>query len=137
MVGEYPIQFADTIVGTAAVTREGMFFLIRCQGSGSADVPRVVVARWGEEKRELGLCGKASDGWSLTARLNRKHVPPGRPVFSIAVKHVGALEKFIPIVANEPFAYISELKRAFLVMKAGQPGILLKDQMDNDSPTGQ
>ena len=43
----------------------------------------------------------------------------------------------MPIVPEEPFAYIERLKTSFLVKKYGQMGILLEDQSVISNPTGQ
>lgn len=137
MVGDYPIFMAGEESGRAVVTQEGMFWRIRCRCNLSADIPCTVQARWGEKIIDLGLCAKEGDSIGLTARLNRKTVPAGKPVFCIAVKHRQSLESFIPICPQEPFAYIAKLKYAYLVNKAGKLGIAVRDQNDNVSPTGQ
>lgn len=134
MVGDYSVFLAGSPVGQAIVTQEGMFWRVRCHCKASADVPFTLQAAWGEEILDLGLLANSGEELTVTARINKKKVPQGKPVFRILVKHRNTVEQFLPISPEEPFAYLSKLKDAYLIYKGNQPGIALNI---NQRPSSQ
>ncbi len=139
VLGEYPVFFAGSQVGKASVTQEGMFWRVRCQCKASADVPFAIQANWGTETLDLGLCAKSGEELTLTTRINRKKTPQGRPVFRMFAKHRNIADLFAPIRPEEPFAYISKLKDAYLICKGDQKGIMihLKETTSNQPDSDQ
>ena len=65
-------------------------------------------------------------GFGLNTRLPVKQFGSEKPSFVLLAKTVSAEGTFVPIYPDEPFAYIEQLKEAFLVRKYGQTGILVK-----------
>lgn len=119
------------------VQRQGLYyrFICRCQLSG--DVVCRLRVSCGGEAVNLGVVVPTGAGFGLDTRLPVKRFREGEPVFSLVPKHEAAAGQFVPIVPEEPFAYIDRLKTGFLVKKYGQAGILLADQRESSSPTGQ
>ena len=119
------------------VIRQGLYyrFLCRCQLTGEV-VCRLHVSCGGQQEN-LGVVVPTGDGFGLDTRLPVKRFREGKPSFSLIPKHEMASGQFVPIVPEEPFAYIERLKTSFLVRKYGQLGINLDDQNVISSPTGQ
>ena len=38
--------------------------------------------------------------------------------------------KFVPVYPDEPFAYMSKLKDAYLEVREGQPGVVITEQKE-------
>lgn len=75
----------------------------------------------------LGILVPVDDGFGLTTVRPAK-LFPSQPVRFCLVTKLESMEgHFVPIIPEEPFAYIERLKDAYLVKKYGQNGILLKD----------
>lgn len=108
------------------VTRQGLYyhFLCRCQLSGEV-VCRLFIT-CGNHQEKLGIVVPVDGGFGLDTKLPVKQFGAEEPVFSLIPKTGSIDGNFVPIYPDEPFAYIEQLKEAFLVRKYGQPGILIK-----------
>ena len=138
MLGEYPIWFAGEERGKATITQQGMFWYIRCSCRSETQVPCAISVSWTEtQSLDLGQCIREGERWCLSVRLNRKNVPECKPVFRMQIRHRQDLTKMVPICAEQPFAYIARLKRAYLVQKDSSFMIAFRDQSEISSPTGQ
>lgn len=138
MLGEYPVYFAGEERGKALVTQQGMFWHIRCHCRCASQVPCAISVSWKEEQSlDLGMCVREGELWCLSARINKKNVPTGMPVFRMVVRHRQNVEDLVPISAEEPFCYISRLKSAYLVKKQSGFMVAFRDQSEISSPTGQ
>ena len=137
MVGDYAVFFGNQQAGRVQVIRQGLYyrFLCRCQLTGEV-VCRLYVSCGGRQEN-LGVVIPEGDGFGLDTRLPVKRFREGEPSFSLIPKHEEPSGRFVPIVPEEPFAYIERLKTSFLVKKYGQMGILLEDQRVISNPTGQ
>lgn len=67
-----------------------------------------------------------NDGFGLNTKLPAKRFGNGNAEFLLVPKYEKENGIFVPIYPEEPFAYISRLKEAYLVRKAGQTGLLIK-----------
>ena len=67
-----------------------------------------------------------NDGFGLNTKLPAKRFGNGNVEFLLVPKYEKENGIFVPIYPEEPFAYISRLKEAYLVRKAGQTGLLIK-----------
>ena len=138
MVGEYPIFFAGEEKGIAVVTRQGMFWYIRCSCQCCEELGCSVIVSWTEDQCvDLGRCFREEDRWCLSTRIRRNAVPEGKPVFRMMIKNAKSAERLVPIQPEEPFAYLSRLKNAYLVRLPEGNVIALGGQTEISSPTGQ
>ena len=119
------------------VTRQGLYyrFVCRCKLTGEV-VCRLYISCGGQQEN-LGVVVPSGDGFGLDTRLPVKRFREGEPSFSLIPKHEMVSGQFVPIVPEEPFAYIERLKTSFLVRKYGQLGIEIDGQNEISSPTGQ
>ena len=137
MVGDYEVFFGNQQAGKVQVRRQGLYyrFVCRCRLTGEV-VCRLYVSCGGQQE-SLGIVVPEGDGFGLDTRLPIKRFREGEPSFALIPKHAVPSGQFVPIVPEEPFAYIERLKTSFLVKKYGQMGILLDDQSVISNPTGQ
>ena len=119
------------------VQRQGLYyrFICRCLLSGEV-VCRLYVSCAGQQEN-LGVVVPEGEGFGLDTRLPVKRFREGEPSFRLIPKHEMAAGQFVPIIPEEPFAYLERLKTSFLVKKYGQIGILLEDHNAISNPTGQ
>ena len=137
MVGDYEVFFGNQQAGKVQVRRQGLYyrFVCRCRLTGEV-VCRLYVSCGGQQEN-LGVVVPMGDGFGLDTRQPVKRFREGEPSFSLIPKHEVPSGQFVPIIPEEPFAYLERLKTSFLVKKYGQMGILLEDQSEISSPTGQ
>ena len=133
MVGNYEVFFGNQQAGKVQVTRQGLYYRFVCRCKLTGDVVCRLYVSCGGQRENLGV----GEGFGLDTRQSVKRFRAGEPSFSLVPKNEMASGQFVPIIPEEPFAYIERLKTSFLVKKYGQMGILLEDQREISSPTGQ
>ena len=137
MHSEYDVFLGKEKAGTAQVLKEGLYYRIKCLCRFTGDVPYHVEVCAGERSFDLGLCVPTEGGFGLVTRVPAKRLGEGALKFNASPRHQKLAGRFVPIRADEPFAYLSSLKTAFLAKIGGQVGAVLPDQSDSSSPTGQ
>lgn len=137
MVGDYEVLFGNQPAGKVQVVRQGLYYRFVCRCKLSGDVVCRLCVSCGGQQENLGVVVPTGEGFGLDTRLPVKRFREGTPAFSLIPKHAMASGRFVPIVPEEPFAYIERLKTSFLVKKYGQLGIIIEDQSAISNPTGQ
>jgi len=136
LITEYAVCFGTERVGSASVSKEGLYYRIRCQCQLSGDVPcRITVS--GERDADLGLCVPLGDHFGVETRIPIKRVGEGNLSFQVTPKHRETTEQFIPISPEEPFQYLARLKDAYLIRRNGQAGIAITDRSPDQPDSGQ
>lgn len=127
MDGEYDIRMGKEVVGTATVTQQGLYyrFVCKCNISGSV-ICRVTVSCNGHHEN-LGVLVPSGSGFGLTTKLAVKRLGKGPFQFRAMPKHQKSEGKFIPVYPEEPFAYITRLQNAFLEIRNGQAGVVIRE----------
>ena len=127
MDGEYDIFMGKEVVGTAQVERQGLYyrFVCHCKLSGAV-MCRVTVSCNGHHEN-LGILMPCGDGFALATKLAAKKLAKGKWVFRVLPKHQCSDRKFIPVYPEEPFAYLTRLKNAFLEVQNGQVGVMIME----------
>ena len=131
MEGVFDITLGGRPVGQAAVFREGLYlyFDCRCRLSGET-VCRIRVRR-GEKEVDLGIPVPEGRDFVLRKKLPAKKLGDGVPEFWVAPKKVKLPENWVPVRAEEPFAYLTRLQDAFLEVRDGQAGVSFRDDPIN------
>ena len=126
MEGQYPVYAGDRQVGKVCVLRQGLYykFRCRCRPDGGA-VCRLRVRLEGTQA-DLGILVPMGDGFGLDTAVPAKRFGSGVPVFRVVPKTEKGTAAFLPVYPEEPFAYISRLKDAYLVRQGGVTGITIK-----------
>jgi len=127
MVGTYEIRRGNETVGMATVEKEGLYYRIRCRCHISGEGMRRIVVNCGDVREDLGICVPVDGEFGLVKKIPRKRFGEGKPEFCLLPKYPDIYGKFIPIYPDEPFAYMTRLKDAYLQVREGQPGIVIAE----------
>lgn len=126
MIGNYEIKQGGQTVGQAEVTRQGLYYRIICRCSLSGAVICKVVAVWKDRREDLGVLVPDGTKFVLSFRMPVKRAGEGQPEFQLLPKHVSMDDNFVPVRAEEPFAYLSRLENAYLAASHGQVGLIIR-----------
>ena len=127
MVGTYEIRRGNERVGTATVEKQGLYYCICCRCKVSGEGMRRIVVTCGKQREDLGICVPVGDGFGVDRRVPCKRFGSGKPEFVLLPKYPDAVGKFVPVYPDEPFAYMTRLKDAYLQVRDGQPGIVIAE----------
>ena len=120
---DYGVYFGDKSVGKAQVTEQGLYYHVVCRCSLSGEVMYRLEVSCGEKRENLGVLVPGENGFGLDTRFPISRVGRGVLSFRLLPRHdplQGRL--FVPITPEEPFAYLSRLKDAFLEIQEGKKG---------------
>lgn len=123
---EYEILLGDKSVGKALVSREGLYYRIRCRCSLSGETVCRVQVRCGNRCEDLGILVPEDGAFVLETRIPVKRVREGSLSFVAAPRHRTPELLFIPLHPEEPFRYIERLKDAYLAKRDGKTGIMIR-----------
>ena len=124
---EYEIMLGDKSVGKAGVSREGLYYRIRCRCSLSGETVCRVLVRCGNREEHLGILVPQDGEFGLETRVPVKKIGEGSLAFSVVPRHRAPEAGFISLSPEEPFRYITRLKDAYLIRHNGKTGVVLKD----------
>lgn len=134
---DYAVAFGEKSVGKAQVEKQGLYYHVVCRCRLSGEVMCRLEVSCGERRVNLGILVPEKDGFGLETRFPAAKLGEGHLEFRVLPRHEPAAErKFVPIRAEEPFAYISRLKDAFLEIQNGQVGVSIPADHSTNS-TGQ
>lgn len=121
----YDVNLGNQVVGKAEVDRQGLYYRIssRCQLTGA--VIYRLVAFQEEKEVKLGIFVPDGDAFSMVTTIPVKYIGEGELHFKIVPKHQPVQERFVPLTAEEPFTYISQLENAHLQRQGDVVGIVL------------
>jgi hypothetical protein len=66
----------------------------------------------------------------LRTKLPVKKLGQGTPSFRLEPKHAALPENWVPVRADEPFAYLTRLQDAFLRVRDGKTGVVFHARED-------
>lgn len=124
--GNYGVYYGTAQVGKVNVHRQGLYyrFCCRCMLTDTAVYRlRVYCA---EKQENLGILVPMDGGFGLDTKLPTKRLGEGPLSFCLVPKHEIEKGVFVSVYPEEPFAYISRLKEAYLIKKDEKVGIMLK-----------
>lgn len=123
----YDVWLGKDPVGKVYVDSQGLYFRFRCRCRIVGNVICRLVASRGGEEVHLGIPVPSGGEFALDTRLPAKRFPPGEFRFCLRPKHSELQGKFVPLSPQEPFAYITRLKNAYLEKRDGQVGLVITD----------
>ena len=127
MVGSYEIMQGADKVGTAVVTREGLYYRISCRCRYGGEPMRRILMTAAGYQLDLGVCVPVDGQFGLEKRIPCKNLVAGTPEFRLMPKYQRTDRRFVPVYPEEPFSYMAKLKDAFLEIREGQIGVLIKE----------
>ena len=123
MEGNYAVTFGKQACGKVQVLRQGLYYRFICRCRIRGDTLFRLRVSCGGRQEELGVLAPVDGGFGLDRKLPVKNFKEGTPEFRLYTKVEEREGKFVPILPEEPFSYISRLQNAFLQSKNGQIGI--------------
>ena len=122
----YPVHMGSSAVGKVRVIQQGLYYVFRCRCRVGETVMCRLSVCCGEKREDLGIVVPVDGGFGLETRLPVKRLGQGELAFFLTPKGTLEAETIIPVYPEEPFAYLSQLKRAYLIKRDGQCCIGLK-----------
>lgn len=126
MEGTYDIYLGGAVIGQAAVSKEGLYLRFRCRCRLSGEVIYQLTVTAGDRTEKLGIPVPEGGWFVLNTRIPAKRLSSGTLVIQAVPRHP-ELTNFIPVKPEEPFLYLSRIKDAYLAVRNGQVGIVLRD----------
>ena len=127
MIKAYDIVLGNEIVGKANVSEEGLYYHFACDCHLSGGVMYQIKLLSEGKEYNLGICVPIGDHFGVKTKVPIKNIGPNNFTFYIEPRHTEIKGKFVPIIADEPFAYIDKLETAFLDKQNGKQGIWIKE----------
>ena len=112
--------------GKVQVTRQGLYYHFVCRCRLTGDVICRLHVLCGGRQESLGVVIPVDSGFGLDIKVPVKRIGEGSMEFRLIPKHEAGSGHFVPISPEEPFAYISRLKKSFLEYNNGKVGIILE-----------
>lgn len=119
MEGSYPIFIGEESVGTALVSREGLYYRLDCQCRLRGKEIFKIYAECENGRLLLGTPTPEGDCYRLRTRLPAKRFSGETPRFCLRQ------EIFIPVRPDEPFLHLKDLKNAVFAVRNGESGIII------------
>ena len=129
MTGCYPVRCGCDTVGKLQIEKVGLYYRFVCRCRQNSDSVYRLVAQYETNRIPLGVLVPEGLGTGLDRKLPVKQFPEGEPTFLIVPVHPQLQGLFIPLSPEEPFAYLSRLKDAFLTEQNGVTGIFLPNKI--------
>ena len=83
MIGEYSLSIQGKSVGSVSVSKEGLYFLIKCVCTLPDSDRYYLWAHWDDKTEKIGICVPASGDYRLVARYNSKKAGKGNCRFEL------------------------------------------------------
>ena len=126
-MGNYDILLGGEPVGTAQVTREGLYDCFRCQLKLSGEVMYKLILQKEGETVDLGIPAPQGEVFTLTTRIPIKRIGDGPYLIRAVPKHAPVGTVFVPLKEDEPFRYLNRLNDAVFTYINRQPCLILKE----------
>ena len=110
-------------VGKVQVQKCGLYYRIICRCRVTGDTVCRLCLQCGDRHLPVGVVVPEGDGFGLDTKIPAKRIGEGNLHFSLIPKQDRITGTFVPIRAEEPFAYLHKLKDAVLSYEKGQAGI--------------
>lgn len=134
MIGQHDVLLGNETVGQAAVTSEGLYYHIVCKCNLSGKVMYKLVVKWNNKTENLGILVPHAEAFAVDTKIPVKRAGEGQVCFRVIPKHEKLLENFIPICAEEPFAYLSRLENAYLHRTENAVGVVIREAPESSQP---
>ena len=113
--------------GTVKVEKQGLYYSFSCRCSIPGKAVHRLVALCGDRRVDLGICVPVGDGFGIEKKVPCKQFADGKPEFLLVSKTERRERKFVPVYPEEPFAYMTKLKNAFMEIRDGQVGLSIPE----------
>lgn len=116
---EFELKIGNEVAGHVSVRYEGLYCHISCSCRLTGAVLYKLVAVVEDETINIGVCIPKGKYFCVEKRIPAKILNGKAVSFHLVPKHQDLDSSFIPIRADEPFAYITRLEKAYLANNDG------------------
>ena len=130
LVGTYPISYHDKTVGTAIITKKGLYYSVSCRCQLPDKDKYTIVIKWDSTLKNLGICIPYSKSFGMDSMISSKEAGQGSPVFHLRSERQ---EQLIPLTL--PFAHIGKITSGVLHISNDQKYLKINGvqaEQDND-----
>ena len=128
MKKEYDVMLVSEKIGSVRVREDGLYTHFSCRCKISGEVMFTLKMRHQGGELELGLLSPMDGCFGIEKRISTKQTGEGRWEFYLRPRHEKMQHTFVPIRAEEPFAYLRRLEGAVMAVRDGQRGIILSNE---------
>ena len=128
MEGTYPVLQGGQAIGSVSMARQGLYYHIRCRCRISGEVMFRLILTHQDGQLDLGILTPMDGCFGLNSSISAKKLGKGNVTFSLRPRHPLVEEKCFPVSAEEPFAYLQKLERAYLIRRREGSFIALKEE---------
>ena len=125
MVGTFDVKIGSERVGKMVVERIGPYYRFSCRCHLAGNTVHTVAALCDGTRVHLGVCVPMDGKFGLEKKLPCKQFPGGKTEFLLIPRGEG--RRFVPVYPDEPFAYMTKLKHAFMEIRDGQVGVSISE----------
>ena len=126
MVQKYSIVSGDEVIGSVDVFRCGLYYHICGRCKLASDAPSRLIVTCDKQQVDLGIL-VPRDGWfCVETRVPVKRIGEGSFIFQVVSGH-RATECFVQISPDEPFHYLTHLRKAYLARRGNELGIVFSE----------
>lgn len=129
MDGTYEVYLDGKSVGTASVTRLGLYYEISCRCRPAKEDLLELVVQTQDHLENLGLLVPGQGTMEGRKRVPVKRLGQGRMQFFLRPRN-GKQEQLLEVDGQKPFAYLQELHRAYFVRRGEKAMIGLRKNSD-------
>lgn len=123
----YDVYFMEQKAGQVTLKKEGLYWRINCRLQNIEKGYYRLNADNGSCIFDLGLCVPVSGGFGMNTRVSIKRIGEDNLRFFLKSGKSDKQDLFVPICAEEPFAYLQRLENAYLDRKDGILGVRFRD----------
>lgn len=121
------VMLGNDPVGTGRITKEGLYYHFFCSCRFTGQVVFSIFAACGDNHIDLGICVPKDNRFILDKRIPAKRLGEGEITLFAQPRHPELTGKFVPILAEEPFAYLERLQKCCLKKRGKTLGVVLDD----------
>ena len=125
MEGIYEIFCGGQAIGTAKVSRDGLYYRFECECMLKKREVCKISAICGEQTIVIGTPVPEGEVFRLRTRLPAKRFSGETPGFYITGNKEENAEKFIPVYPDAPFSHLKDLKNAVFRIRNGVSGVVI------------
>ncbi len=135
MMGSYNVILRGKTVGSVQLSKQGLYYHLRCSCTvADQNIYRLLGSCEGDQIR-FGVLVPEGNRLALETKIPSKKLSGEALEFwleSAAIHGQASAKreyhsKFIPIYPDEPFEYLSRLKKSYMEIRNGKPGITITD----------
>ena len=131
---DYDILLGGRAIGRATAQRQGLYYLLDCRCSLSGESMFCIAVTGSANTENLGILVPEDGAFVLRTRLPVKRLGEGPLRFEAVPKQTRRRENFIPLSPEEPFRYLQRLENAYLQIRNGQAGVVLREVPSDPVP---